>query len=139
MIDALIMTVALNLPQEQPSTPRIGYATSEYRGKWYSQKWESVRKCIMHRESRFNYSASSKISSAMGSYQFLDNFWRESLVWMMLDEQGNRHEIKQLRHQPINKWSRYYQDRAFFTVWRHGAGAKHWYLQESRCFSGGVS
>lgn len=139
MIDALIMTVALNLPNEHTDTPRIGYATSQYKGKWYAPKWESVRKCIMWHESRFNYSSRSKISSAMGSYQFLDNFWRESLVWMMLDESGNSKEIKQLRQEPISKWSRYYQDRAFFTVWRHGEGSKHWSLQESRCFAGDFS
>jgi len=139
MIDALIMTVALNLPKEHEEIPRIGYATSQYKGKWYAPKWEGIRKCIQYHESRFNYSSRSKISSAMGSYQFLDRSWRGSLVYMMLEEQGNRHEIKQLRHKPISKWSRYYQDRAFFTVWRHGEGAKHWSLQESRCFAGGVS
>lgn len=136
MIDALILTVALNLPQDQPLTPRIGYATSQYKGKWYASKWEGIRKCIMYHESRFNYSSRSKVSSAQGAYQFLEKNWRHSLVWMMLDEQGNRQEIKQLRHKPISKWSRYYQDRAFFTVWRHGAGAKHWSLQEARCFGG---
>jgi hypothetical protein len=35
-------------------------------------------------------------------------------------------QIRQLKHVPIRKWSRYFQDRAFYTAWRHGKGAKHW-------------
>jgi hypothetical protein len=117
----------------------MGYRVSLYRGKWYSPRWENIRKCIMHRESRHNYRAANKSSSAKGAYQFLDSQWRDGLVWMMLKESKNnkdglRDSIKELREQPIHVWSRYYQDRAFFTAWRNGAGKKHWALQGSRCF-----
>jgi len=117
----------------------MGYKPSLYRGKWYSPRWENTRKCIMHRESRHNYKAANKSSSARGAYQFLDSQWRDGLVWMMLEESkeskdGLSDEIKKLRTKPIHAWSRYYQDRAFFTAWRHSAGKKHWALQGSNCF-----
>ena len=117
----------------------MGYQPSLYRGKWYSARWEQTRECIMYRESRHNYRAANKRSSARGAYQFLDRQWRDGLVWMMLDESketkdGLRKQIRQLRSKPIHAWSRYFQDRAFFTAWRNGAGKKHWALQGSRCF-----
>jgi hypothetical protein len=121
------------------SNDLVGFMPSLYRGEWYSARWEPVRKCIMYRESRYNYRAANKTSSARGAYQFLDNSWRNGLVWMMLEESkenkdGLRDEIKALRDVPIHYWSRYFQDRAFFTAWRHAEGKKHWYLQGSRCF-----
>jgi muramidase (phage lysozyme) len=116
-----------------------GYMPSLYRGEWFSAQWESARKCIMHRESRFNYRAANKSSSARGAYQFLDSQWRDGLVWMMLEESKNEKDglavsIKELKNKPIHHWSRYYQDRAFYTAWQHGKGKKHWAYQGSRCF-----
>jgi hypothetical protein len=116
-----------------------GYQPSLYRGKWYSPRWENTRKCIMKRESHHNYRAANKSSSARGAYQFLDSQWRNGLVWMMIKESKNNKDglvisIKKLRNKPIHAWSRYYQDRAFFTAWRHGAGNKHWAYPGSRCF-----
>jgi muramidase (phage lysozyme) len=117
----------------------MGYQPSLYRGQWYSARWEQARKCIMNRESRHNYQAANKSSSARGAYQFLDSQWRDGLVWMMLEESkeqkdGLQSSIRELRNKPIHSWSRYYQDRAFFTAWRDGAGRQHWALQGSRCF-----
>jgi hypothetical protein len=125
-----------DLPEAQD---KMGYMPSLYRGQWYHSRWERVRECIMFRESRHNYRAVNKSSSARGAYQFLDSQWRDGLVWMMLKESketkdGLRESIKSLRSKPIHKWSRYYQDRAFFTAWRSGEGKKHWFLQGSRCF-----
>ena len=131
---ALLLATAIAVSPVQVSTQAIGYAESSYQGKWYHQKWEKVRKCIMYHESRYNYKAANKTSSARGAYQFLDRSWRDGLVWMMLDEGGNVKEIKHLRDIPINKWNRYYQDRAFFTAWQHGDGKKHWSLQAHRCY-----
>jgi len=116
----------------------MGYEKSLYQGKWYNKKWESLRKCIMYGESRFNYKSANKTSSARGAYQFLDNFWRDSLVWMMLKESkelkdGLSKNIKKLRNKPIHEWNRYYQDRAFFTAWRNKSGMKHWNQFNSNC------
>jgi len=138
MIETMVMAVALQLPQQQPATSRIGYATSEYHGKWYAKRWEPLRKCIMFHESRYNYNARGGPSSAQGAYQFL-KAWHVSLTYMMIKESkttddGLISEIRALRGKPIHSWSRYYQDRSFFTAFRHGAGAKHWSLQEQRCF-----
>jgi hypothetical protein len=134
MLSALMLATAIAVSPVQVSNQAIGYAVSSYQGDWYSPKWEDVRKCIMYHESRYNYKAANKTSSARGAYQFLDLQWRDGLVWMMLDEGGDTKEIKSLRDVPINEWNRYYQDRAFFTAWRHGEGKKHWSLQAHRCY-----
>ena len=131
---ALLLATAIAVSPVQVSNQAIGYAESSYQGKWYNPKWEDVRKCIMFHESRYNYKSANKTSSAKGAYQFLDLQWRDGLVWMMLDEGGNKKEIRSLRDIPINEWNRYYQDRAFFTAWRHGEGKKHWSLQAQRCY-----
>lgn len=117
----------------------VGYEESLYTGDWYQPSAEPIRKCIMHRESRYHYRTANPVSSARGAYQFLDNSWRQPLVWMMLDESrknrdGLVDEIKALAAKPINQWNRYYQDRAFWTAWRFGDGAKHWYHPGIRCF-----
>ena len=110
---------------------REGWMPSLYRGIWWDAKWKDIRRCIMDRESNFRYKAANPTSSARGAYQFLDNNWRDGLVWMMLKESkktgdGLSGEIKKLRDKPIHKWSRYYQDRAFYTALRHGKGLHHW-------------
>lgn len=108
-----------------------GFEPSLYRGKWWNPKWKDIRHCIMDRESSFSYWAANPTSSARGAYQFLDSKWRQGLIWMMLDESkktgdGLQTEIKKLRKKPIDKWSRYFQDRAFYTALRHGKGLFHW-------------
>lgn len=118
---------------------RKGFESSLYRGVWYSPKWWKVRECIMQRESRYYYGARNKTSTAMGAYQFLDSRWRDSLVWMMLKESNDTNDFLQptvrgLRNKPIAEWSRYWQDRAFYTVWQHGEGKAHWYHSGIRCF-----
>jgi hypothetical protein len=34
--------------------------------------------------------------------------------------------LSNLRKTPVAKWNRYWQDRAFFTIWRGGKGRSHW-------------
>jgi hypothetical protein len=109
-----------------------GLMDSLYRGKFYSPKGESFRECVIRRESRADYTAANSTSSARGAYQLLDNAWRDSLVWMLLPEakdHGLTEEVKQLREMSIHKWSRYWQDAAFWTVLNYKgpmSGAKHW-------------
>ena len=140
MLEALVLTAAMSIPADGMTiTERVakstqGYAASLYRGKWYKPKWEDERKCIMKRESHFNYRAANRTSSARGAYQFLDSQWRRSLTYMLMPEHADRKkEIKALRDKPIHKWNRYWQDAAFFTVWRHGEGKHHWYYPGSNC------
>ena len=115
----------------EAAADRKGYEPSLYQGDWYTPKAESCRKAIMRRESHFFYGAQNPTSSAQGAYQFLDNKWRDGLVWMMLDESkdnkdGLGKDIRSLRDKPIKTWNRYFQDRAFYTAWRFGEGASHW-------------
>ena len=116
----------------------LGYQPSLYLGEWHSPEHEEFRECIMYQESRFNYRAANKTSSARGAYQFLDRAWRVSLTYLMIPEEkksgGHRlKEIRDLRDKPIHEWSRYWQDRAFWVAFRFGEGKQHWYIAGSRC------
>jgi hypothetical protein len=142
MIAALLFSTtpaqAEGLSKSERKALWLGYEPSLYLGKWYSPKHEEFRECVMYQESRYNYRAENKTSSAKGAYQFLDNYWRVSLTHMMIPEEkksgGHRiEEIRNLRKEPISDWSRYWQDRAFWTAFRHGEGKEHWYIAGSRC------
>ena len=107
----------------------LGYLPSLYQGKWYDPDVESVRRCIMDRESNFNYRATS--GTYHGAYQMSAALGRGA-TWMMqkevrkeMGEEGVA-ILRALRELTPNKWNRYWQDRAFFTIWRDGAGAGHW-------------
>ena len=111
-----------------------GYEKSLYRGKYYYKGQESWRKCVMKRESNYRYKAKNRSSSASGAYQFLDNNWREGLVWMMIKESKKTGDnldpyLRDLFDVHITQWNRYFQDRAFFTALNFEgkwAGKKHW-------------
>ncbi len=111
-----------------------GYEKSLYRGKYYYKGQESWRKCVMKRESNYRYKAKNRSSSASGAYQFLDNSWRDGLVWMMIKESKKTDDgldpyLRDLFDVHITKWNRYFQDRAFFTALNFEgkwAGKKHW-------------
>ena len=133
MLAAIALTIAITFTPVTDQSNTEGWQASAYTGKWYAQKWAPIRKCIMDRESNYNYKARNRSSSAMGAYQFLDSKWRVSLTHMMLDEartMSERQAIKELRKYPIAKWSRYWQDRAFYTAFRHGEGRHHWKTTE---------
>lgn len=141
MLESLALAVALHMPMdgmskmERLAQSTQGFATSLYQGKWFKKRWEDERKCIMKRESRFNYRAANKSSSARGAYQFLDSQWRESLTHMLMPEhKDQKAEVKALRDKPIHKWSRYWQDAAFYTAWRHGDGKHHWNYSGGNCW-----
>lgn len=111
-----------------------GYEKSLYRGKYYRSDQETFRRCVMDRESNHTYTAANGSSSARGAYQFLDNAWRDGLVYMMIKEtkktdDGLGSQIRALRHKSIHKWDRYFQDRAFFTAMNirgPWSGKHHW-------------
>jgi len=141
MITALMAAVIAFTPnaaahtEVHPVTPASAttIAPSAYRGKWFTGAAEKARRCIIWRESHGNYRARNSSGHA-GAYQFNDRAWRVSLTYMLIREhRAKRAEVIALRRTPINHWPRYWQDAAFFTAWRDGAGAKHWHLDGSRC------
>ncbi len=104
---------------------------SQYRGKYFDPALANCRESIMRRESRFNYQAANRVSSARGAYQFLDNNWRESLVHMLRPEikrdfPHRRETLESLTGKSIHKWPAFYQDAAFYTVVVGHKGIKHW-------------
>jgi hypothetical protein len=112
----------------KPTTVKnvVGVRASAWTGRGYDPRWENVRKCIVHRESRGNYGAKNRHSSAQGAYQFLDKFWR-----VPLSEKLNK---PRLADAPIRTWSRVDQDRAFWLIWNHGKGKRNWALQGNQCW-----
>ena len=67
MIAAVVLSGVLALspgythPADMPDAQDMrGFEPSLYQGKWYDKKWERNRKCIMKRESRFDYRAANK-------------------------------------------------------------------------------
>ena len=109
-----------------------GFEKSAYRGKFFHKGDEPLRKCIISRESHATYMLSDG-----GAYQFMSyDAWPVSLTWMMKKETrkvyGNKKaNIMQdiLSKKELHYWSRYWQDKAFYTVlnYKHRhSGIKHW-------------
>lgn len=115
-----------------------GVMKSLYRGKWFMPKKEKKRRCIVKRESRGNYRAVSAKGIYRGAYQMNRRLAVGTTYRMQREvakEMGPRAaaEVKKLRKIPTQKWNRYWQDRAFWTIWRKGKGASHWHGGARRC------
>jgi hypothetical protein len=116
----------------------IGYEVSLYQGKWYMPKREKLRKCLSKIESHHHYKA-GRGGTYRGAYQFSRPLTR-GVTWMMQPEVRKERGdagvdlIQKLRKTPMNKWNRYWQDRAFWTVWKKGEGRSHWRAGKGRCF-----
>ena len=159
MITALILAGMINMgvsadpPQRAiehmsalsvSSSDTSGWMPSLYHGLYYQKGQGQYRRCVMTRESHINYLAANKHSSARGAYQFLDNNWRKPMVWMMLKESKITNDslsetILTLVNKPMNKWSRYFQDRAFFTALNirgRYVGSNHWNADGPGCSVG---
>ena len=116
----------------------VGWMPSLYQGKWYMPAKEDVRRCIMDRESNFNY----RVVGAglyFGAYQ-MNRGLAVGATHMMEKEVAREFGaegvaiLKALRKTPPNTWNRYWQDRAFWTIWRNGDGAGHWRGGAHSCF-----
>ncbi len=108
-----------------------GVRESLYQGKWYMPRHEERRRCIMKRESNANYEAVSAAGLYRGAYQ-MNRALAIGATWLMqrevrreMGEEGLK-IVRSLREVPPNKWNRYWQDRAFWTIWSHGKGKHHW-------------
>jgi hypothetical protein len=110
---------------------RRGLMASLYQGAGYSYAAEKNRLCIAKRESHGNYTAGGTRSYYQGAYQLSRPLGR-GVTWMMqpsVKKQFGDEGLKilsTLRKTPVAKWNRYWQDRAFFTIWRGGKGRSHW-------------
>jgi hypothetical protein len=79
---------------------------------------ESVRLCIIQRESRGNYRAQNRHSSASGAYQFLDGTW---------------HAVTGLGGS-AKDYSVSIQDAAFYKLFDSGRGRSNWSYPPQQCW-----
>lgn len=94
-----------------------GVRPSAYVGKRYSPRHERTRRCIVRKESGGNYRIKSPGGYYRGAYQFNPGLARAT---------AKRMGRPKMSRKPMNTWSRYYQDRAFWMVWNKGKGRGHW-------------
>ena len=106
---------------------------SLYQGRWYVERHNATRVCIRKRESRHQYRAVSSTGKYRGAYQFSPEL-TVGAGWMIQKElratgTPKKEAIaigRQLRRHPMNQWAPFYQDFAYWLVWRKGAGKHHW-------------
>lgn len=125
---AIELSHALGTAQSQDMK---GYEPSLYQGKWYMPKKEDVRRCIIDREANHDYRAVSAGGLYRGAYQMSRQLAIGATHMMMPEVRREMGEpgvamLKQLRKIPTQQWNRYWQDRAFWTIWRNGNGKHHW-------------
>lgn len=120
------------------SNDRKGFRESLYQGKWYMPAREDRRQCISKREAHHNYGAVSSGGLYRGVYQFSGALARGA-TWMMQPEvrkemgEAGVNLVQELRKTPMNQWNRYWQDRAFWTIWAKGRGSHHWHGGSRGC------
>ena len=113
-----------------------GVEPSLYRGRFFDASKESIRRCIVKRESEGQYDVRGGGGDRyFGAYQISDAL-ADGATHMMLKEHKKilgketaRSLMKQLRAMPPNARPRYWQDAAFSTVYNWespGSGARHW-------------
>jgi hypothetical protein len=92
---------------------------SKYHGKWFDKKYESIRRCIVWRESNGRYHVVNGSSGSAGAYQFMPSTWRANSKYG-----GSASDYK-----------RKIQDHIFWKVWNRGHGRMHWwYGQRYPCW-----
>jgi len=114
-------TAATSAPTGERNTKvsrsMTGIRSSAYVGRYFSARSERTRKCIVRKESRGNYRVVSSGGSYRGAYQFNAHLARAT---------AKRMGRSDLVRKPFNHWSRFEQDKAFWTVWNHGRGRGNW-------------
>ncbi|MCU0300830.1 MAG: hypothetical protein MUF35_04395 [Candidatus Nanopelagicales bacterium] len=114
--------VAAAAPKAGERNPRVsrsmrGVRPSAYVGKYYKPRYERTRKCIVRKESGGNYRIASRSGTYKGAYQFNGALARAT---------AKRMGRADLARRPMNTWSRFHQDKAFWIVWNNGRGARNW-------------
>lgn len=115
-----------------------GAMLSLYRGKWFVKKADDRRRCILKRESRADYKAVSVGGQYRGAYQMSRPLVRGA-IWMMMKEvraeMGPKGVaiLKELFTTKTHLHNRYWQDRAFWTIWAKGEGRRHWRSDVYNC------
>lgn len=147
MLEHLVAAAMLHLPTSDstPSPERTaahssrgqdmrGPLPSMYRGRYFRAAQEAFRRCVGQREGMWHYDVrGGGGGNYFGTYQFSRAF-QHGIPFMMAKESkatgdGLANEAASLRHIPINRWSRYWQDRAFYTVLNFNGdwtGKHHW-------------
>jgi peptidoglycan hydrolase-like protein with peptidoglycan-binding domain len=109
-----------------------GVYASAYTGAYYDSRYEAKRRCIVSRESHGYYTVRSANGLYNGAYQMTASLGvgaTKKMLASVAAEVGATTAaslMAKLRLTTPNKWSRYWQDRAFWTIFNHGAGASHW-------------
>lgn len=134
----LSMLAALMVPTGVAHAAASDVPDTAYTGHYYRVKpAEGFRKCVAWRESRNTRTAVSR-GGHRGLYQMTPELG-VGAAWMMRMAPGERISRAQrvrLQSMPITSWSRYWQDRAFYTVLNArgpASGWRHWYLSGSAC------
>jgi hypothetical protein len=132
---ALVLATGPSLPDPIDPGPKVRTnPTSLYQGRHYTGNASNrIRVCIRARESNHDYRAVSRGGTYRGAYQF-SRALGVGAGWMIQKELRTtgvpvRQAIRigrALRANPVNKWSPFYQDLAFWLVWNDGAGKHHW-------------
>jgi hypothetical protein len=124
-----IVTAALILTSSRHGEDTV--PPTKYVGHYYQvSPQEDLRRCIVWRESSNNLEAISPGGHG-GLYQLTPELW-VGAVWMMRAAPGERiTKAERLKLQAIPVWeaSRYWQDRAFYTVLNYEgprSGLRHW-------------
>ena len=109
----------------------VGYRLSTYTGKYYDRRFEQYRLCVVQRESGGQYGTVSGIYN--GAYQFGTGWTPPSyLVDRIRPEMEKSYGapvgrlLDELARTPVSKWSRFWQDAAFWTVFDLGRGWEQW-------------
>ncbi|MFN8159192.1 MAG: peptidoglycan-binding domain-containing protein [Candidatus Nanopelagicales bacterium] len=109
-----------------------GVYASAYIGSYYDKRFEAKRRCIVNRESHGYYTVRSANGMYNGAYQMTASLGvgvTKKMLSSVAAEVGASTAaslMAKLRTTTPNRWSRYWQDRAFWTIFNHGAGASHW-------------
>jgi hypothetical protein len=125
-------------------TPNVQAANYKLAAARIPSDQVAFAQCVSHRESRGNYQAASRVSSARGRWQFLDRQWREGLSYMVanrlvdygMPKQKRNALVKRLQSKPIDAWKPLHQDIGFVAALnaKHPwSGWRHWYFANSPC------